>query len=60
MEAQTVDGEEKNIAKVLAAVCQGCGACSTACPTHAIDMQHYRQEQILAQIAAAVQGGKRK
>ena len=60
MEAKIMEGEEKKVAKVLAAVCQGCGACSVACPTRAIDMQHYKQEQILAQIAAAIHGGERR
>ena len=60
MKAETVDGEEKNVAQVLEAVCQGCGACAVACPTRAIDMQHYKRELILAQVAAAAQGGKTK
>ena len=58
METKIVEGTEHEVAKVLEAVCQGCGACSTACPTKAIDMQHYTQEQILAQLTAALQGGR--
>lgn len=60
MKTETVEGKERSVAEVLEAVCQGCGACAVACPTRAIDMQHYRKEQILAQVAAAVQGGERK
>jgi heterodisulfide reductase subunit A len=59
METKTTKNEERSIARVLEAVCQGCGACAVACPTHAIDMKHYRQEQILAQIRAATYGGKK-
>ena len=48
------DGEEKLKAEVIEAMCQGCGSCSSACPSHAIKMQHYTDQQILAQIRAAL------
>ncbi|UCH31170.1 MAG: CoB--CoM heterodisulfide reductase iron-sulfur subunit A family protein [Candidatus Bathyarchaeota archaeon] len=39
-------------AKVIAASCKGCGACGAGCPQMAISMQHFTDEQLLAQIAA--------
>jgi heterodisulfide reductase subunit A len=48
------DKEGKTIAHVLEALCKGCGACSTACPTKAIVMGHFTTEEILAQVKAAL------
>lgn len=33
-------------------LCQGCGACASACPSGAINVHHFTFEQFLAQINA--------
>jgi heterodisulfide reductase subunit A-like polyferredoxin len=35
-------------AEIAAAACQGCGSCAAECPAKAIQLQHYRDEQIMA------------
>jgi heterodisulfide reductase subunit A-like polyferredoxin len=35
-------------AQIAAAACRGCGICASECPAKAIQLQHYRDEQILA------------
>jgi heterodisulfide reductase subunit A len=35
---------------IEAAMCQGCGTCAAACPAKAIELGHYKDEQIVAQI----------
>jgi heterodisulfide reductase subunit A len=54
--APTGKGEER---RVMFELCQGCGTCAASCPKNAIEMRHYRTEQILPQIMAAarVKGG---
>jgi heterodisulfide reductase subunit A len=44
----------KPVAHVLEALCKGCGSCGTACPTKAITLGHFTNEEILAQIDAAL------
>jgi heterodisulfide reductase subunit A-like polyferredoxin len=39
---------EEGVAEIEAAACQGCGICASACPRKAIEVQHYRDEQIVA------------
>lgn len=39
-------------AENISALCKGCGVCAAACPQKAIDMQHFRDQQILAAIQA--------
>ncbi len=52
--AITVD-KEKKIAKVVEAACAGCGTCAAECPFDAIQMRHFTDEQIHAQIDAATE-----
>ena len=40
---------------VIKALCKGCGTCAAECPTDAIDIVHYTNEQILAQVEAALE-----
>jgi heterodisulfide reductase subunit A len=46
--------EDINKAEVIEDVCKGCGTCAAACPQFAIYMKHYTDEQILAQVRAAL------
>ncbi len=48
--APTGRGTER---RVMFELCQGCGTCAASCPKNAINMRHYRTEQILPQIMAA-------
>ena len=41
-------GAIMGVAKIQAAACQGCGICPGECPAKAIQLQHYRDEQVLA------------
>ncbi len=40
-------------AHMIAVACKGCGTCGATCYKHAIKMNHYTNEQLLAQIQAA-------
>ena len=37
-------------ARIEAAACQGCGACVAECPAKAIQLEHYRDEQVSARM----------
>jgi len=43
-------------ARVITALCKGDGLCNSVCPTGAISLKHFRDEQILKQIHAALKG----
>ncbi|MFQ6076635.1 MAG: CoB-CoM heterodisulfide reductase HdrA2 [Candidatus Bathyarchaeia archaeon] len=46
--------EEGEAAKILPALCQGCGTCVADCPSDAIDQMHFTDEEIFSQIRAAL------
>ena len=50
-----VDVKAKTGAHVITAACAGCGACAAECRFDAITIQHFHDEQVLAQISAALE-----
>ncbi|MBW1715531.1 MAG: hydrogenase iron-sulfur subunit [Deltaproteobacteria bacterium] len=46
------EDEKPNVIKAL---CKGCGLCAADCPKNAISIIHYSDEQILAQVDAALE-----
>ncbi|MCJ7423223.1 hydrogenase iron-sulfur subunit [Candidatus Bathyarchaeota archaeon] len=45
------------VAEVFTAMCHGCGTCVAECPADAITQKHFTDEQITAQIKAALEIG---
>jgi len=45
---------EESKSHTIAALCRGCGACAAECPRRAISMQHFTDDQVLAQVKAAL------
>ena len=48
---KTIDN--KRVSNNITALCKGCGICGATCRSGAITMNHFKDEQILAQIEAA-------
>jgi len=42
--------EEKNVCRVNEALCKGCGACIAACFSDAVSLNHFTNEQIVAEM----------
>ena len=49
------EGEAQEDHSVIEAACMGCGTCASACPTDSITMPGFTDEQIKAQISAALE-----
>ncbi len=43
---------EDHAAEIVPALCQGCGICSAVCPGNAIELSHFRDEQVFEEIDA--------
>jgi len=50
-----VEKNGKKVAENVPAACKGCGACGSSCIHKAIDMKHFMDEQIMAQIEEVVE-----
>ena len=48
---------ESGPAKISEAACTGCGSCLGSCPTGALDLKGYTNEQLLAEVTEALEGG---
>jgi heterodisulfide reductase subunit A len=44
----------KDVPKVIEAICKGCGTCAAECPKDCIDIVHFTDDEIMAQIEAAL------
>ncbi len=59
IEACPVDAIKLNgKARINAAICKGCGACISSCPRDAIDLKIFSNDEIMAEIEAAVKNKK--
>ncbi len=52
-QAITLD-EERSLANIIEAKCNGCGSCASTCPVGAMQLKHFKDEQILAMIESAI------
>ena len=48
---EEIEGKGQKAENMMAA-CKGCGLCAAACPQKAIDMLHFRAQQIVASVCA--------
>ena len=51
---------DSDLAKISEAACTGCGACLASCPTDALDLKGFTNDQLLAEVKAALDGSSGK
>jgi len=52
--AAIVKHEDQKVVEIVQAACMGCGGCASECPTTAIEMPYFTDDQLFAQIDAAL------
>lgn len=52
--------DEENNPEVLQALCKGCGLCAADCPAECINIVHYSDDQVFAQVEAALEENPEK
>ncbi len=51
-----LEKDENGIARVTEVLCKGCGTCAASCPEKAVSIKQFTDEQLIAQVKAAVKG----
>ncbi len=49
-----IEKDENDIARVTEVLCKGCGTCAASCPEKAVSLKQFTDEQLIAQVKAAV------
>jgi heterodisulfide reductase subunit A len=49
-----ISKDEGGIARVTEVLCKGCGTCSASCPEKAVSIKQFTDEQLIAQVVAAI------
>jgi heterodisulfide reductase subunit A len=52
-----ISKDDDGIARVTEVLCKGCGTCSASCPEKAASIKQFTDEQLIAQVVAAVKEG---
>jgi heterodisulfide reductase subunit A len=57
---RVIETEKGSKSETIAASCKGCGICSASCPQQAITIHHFSDDQLAAQIEAALSEKKKE
>jgi heterodisulfide reductase subunit A len=57
---RVIETEKGSKSETIAASCKGCGICSSSCPQQAVTIHHFSDDQLAAQIDAALSEKKKE
>jgi len=55
-----IEKDGKKTVQLITSSCKGCGTCVAGCPFGALDQHHFKDEQVMAQIDAALEENARE
>lgn len=55
-----IEASAFGLPQILEANCKGCGVCASECPTGAMQLKHYKDDQIVAAVKALFESKKRR